>query len=158
MKKAWVYETDWGTIGIAEEEGAVTNVFFGDTVKPQSYMEEETELLCRAAAQIREYLAGGRREFDLPLRPEGTDFEQRVWQALCTIQYGETRSYGQIAQQIGSPKACRAVGRANGRNPISILIPCHRVVGSDGRLTGYAGGLDKKKSLLRLEGASFREK
>jgi methylated-DNA-[protein]-cysteine S-methyltransferase len=104
-------------------------------------------------AQLAEYAGGERRRFALPLAPRGTDFERRVWQALTEIPYGETRSYAEIAAAVGSPAACRAVGRANGRNPIAIVIPCHRVIGSDGSLTGYGGGLDLKRFLLDLEGA-----
>ena len=93
--------------------------------------------------------------FDVPLSPQGTEFEQTVWKALQTIPHGETRSYGDIARQIGQPSACRAVGHANNQNPISIIIPCHRVIGAGGNLTGYAGGLDKKVALLRLEGVKL---
>jgi methylated-DNA-[protein]-cysteine S-methyltransferase len=106
-----------------------------------------------AGTQLAEYAGGDRRSFALPLAPRGTEFERRVWQALTEIPYGETRSYAEIAAAIGSPAACRAVGRANGRNPIAIVIPCHRVIGSDGSLTGYGGGLDLKRFLLDLEGA-----
>jgi methylated-DNA-[protein]-cysteine S-methyltransferase len=102
--------------------------------------------------QLAEYFAGARRAFALPLAPAGTEFERRVWQALVAIPYGETRSYAEVAQAIGRPAACRAVGRANGSNPIAIVIPCHRVIGSDGSLTGYGGGLDLKRFLLDLEG------
>jgi len=104
-----------------------------------------------AVKQLDEYFAGKRREFDLPISPHGTEFQRRVWQSLLTIPYGETRSYGQVAQMIGNPKACRAVGMANNRNPISIIIPCHRVIGSGGELTGYGGGLEAKQKLLELE-------
>lgn len=102
--------------------------------------------------QLDEYFAGRRRRFDASLAPRGTTFQQAVWQALCEIPYGETESYADVAARIGRPKAVRAVGAANGANPIAILIPCHRVVGRDGSLTGYAGGLDQKGTLLRLEG------
>jgi methylated-DNA-[protein]-cysteine S-methyltransferase len=101
--------------------------------------------------QLAEYAAGVRRGFSLPLAPRGTAFERRVWQALVEIPHGETRSYADIARTIGSPAACRAVGRANGRNPIAVVIPCHRVIGSDGSLTGYGGGLPLKRFLLDLE-------
>jgi methylated-DNA-[protein]-cysteine S-methyltransferase len=101
--------------------------------------------------QLAEYFAGARRAFALPLAPAGTEFERRVWQALAAIPYGETRSYAEVARTIGRPAACRAVGRANGRNPIAVVIPCHRVIGSDGSLTGYGGGLDLKRFLLDLE-------
>ncbi|HEX4051855.1 MAG TPA: methylated-DNA--[protein]-cysteine S-methyltransferase [Steroidobacteraceae bacterium] len=103
--------------------------------------------------QLSEYFAGARQVFSLPLDFNGTAFQRRVWQALLTIPYGQTRSYGEIARQIGQPAAVRAVGAANGRNPISIVVPCHRVVGSSGQLTGFAGGLATKAQLLTLEGA-----
>jgi methylated-DNA-[protein]-cysteine S-methyltransferase len=102
--------------------------------------------------QLNEYFAGERRAFSLPLDFRGTDFQRRVWQALLTIPYGETRSYAHIARQIGRPTAVRAVGAANGRNPLSIVAPCHRVIGSSGQLTGFAGGLATKAQLLALEG------
>lgn len=112
-------------------------------------------LLSEAARQLGEYFAGERRAFDLPLDFSGTGFQKRVWAALLTIPFGETRSYADIAAQIGKPTACRAVGAANGRNPISIIAPCHRVVGANGSLTGFAGGLEAKRMLLGLEGRSF---
>lgn len=105
------------------------------------------------AAQLREYFAGQRREFDLPLAARGTPFQRSVWSALCAIPYGELRSYRDIARAIDRPKAVRAVGAANSRNPLPIVVPCHRVIGSDGSLTGYAGGLGIKTRLLQLEGA-----
>jgi methylated-DNA-[protein]-cysteine S-methyltransferase len=151
MKQAYFYETQIGRIGIAEENGFVTNVFFGGTVRPKEFEEHETAGIKRAATQIKEYLQGKRREFDLPVLPEGTEFEKMVWNELLKIPYGETRTYRELAKRIGKPNACRAVGRANGRNPISILIPCHRVIGADGTLTGYAGGLEMKKILLQIE-------
>jgi methylated-DNA-[protein]-cysteine S-methyltransferase len=104
-----------------------------------------------ACGQLDEYFAGERTEFDLPLNPAGTPFQRRVWDALKTIPYGEIRSYGEIAEQIGRPGAARAVGLANGRNPISIVVPCHRVIGASGALTGYGGGLERKQYLLDLE-------
>ncbi len=108
-------------------------------------------VLSTAARQLEEYFAGERRAFDLVLRPGGTDFQRRVWKALTEIPYGETVSYAELAKRIDNPNACRAVGLANGRNPISILVPCHRVIGSDGSLTGYAGGVDRKRWLLAHE-------
>jgi methylated-DNA-[protein]-cysteine S-methyltransferase len=106
--------------------------------------------LCR---QLDEYFAGDRREFDLELDPHGSRFELRVWKALRRIPYGETETYGELAERIGSPGRARAVGAANARNPIAVVIPCHRVIGADGSLTGYAGGLERKRWLLRHEGA-----
>ena len=108
-------------------------------------------VLDEAVEQLDEYFAGKRTEFDLPLDPVGTEFQQRAWAALRRIPFGETRTYGQQAQIIGSPSAVRAVGSANGRNPISIIVPCHRVVGADGSLTGFGGGLDAKRFLLDHE-------
>ena len=100
---------------------------------------------------LKEYFDGKRREFDLPLKFEGTDFQKKAWNALLTIPYGQTRSYKEQAEAVGNKKACRAVGAANGKNPISIIVPCHRVIGTDGSLIGYGGGLEMKKSLLDLE-------
>ena len=102
-------------------------------------------------SELREYFDGKRREFDLPLAPEGTDFQKRVWEELCKIPYGETRSYGEIAAALGNTRAARAVGLANNKNPIPIIVPCHRVIGADGALVGYAGGVEAKDFLLKLE-------
>ena len=114
--------------------------------------DERTPLLREAGRQLKAYLAGRLRDFDLPLAPQGTPFQQKVWAALTAIPYGETRSYKQVAEAVGCPKGCRAVGMANNRNPIAIVIPCHRVIGADGALVGYGGGLAVKEVLLRLEG------
>jgi methylated-DNA-[protein]-cysteine S-methyltransferase len=111
-------------------------------------------LLADAAAQLREYFAGTRSSFDVPLDLQGTDFQRAVWNALLNIAPGRTTTYGEIARELGVPSASRAVGAAVGRNPVSIIVPCHRVVGSSGSLTGYAGGLDRKRSLLRIESES----
>jgi len=108
-------------------------------------------ILLNTQQQLIEYFSGQRKVFDIPIDFEGTDFQKQVWSALLTIPYGETRSYKQIAQQLGNEKAVRAVGAANGKNPISIIAPCHRVIGAGGALVGFAGGLDKKEILLRLE-------
>ena len=112
-------------------------------------------VLVEAERQLREYFAGRRQTFDLPLDFVGTPFQRSVWKALLTIPFGETRSYAQIAKQVGRPSACRAVGAANGRNPVAIVAPCHRVIGSTGALTGFGGGLDVKAQLLRLEGRNI---
>ncbi len=109
-------------------------------------------LLASAVSQLREYFAGQRQRFELPLDPQGTDFQRKVWKALEEIPYGETRNYREIAEAVGTPRAVRAVGAANGRNPLPILVPCHRVIGADGKLVGYAGGLQVKRILLELEG------
>jgi len=113
--------------------------------------QNDHAILVETERQLGEYFAGARTTFDLPLDPVGTDFQRRVWRALLTIPYGQTRSYADIARQVGSPAAVRAVGAANGRNPISIVTPCHRVIGSTGQLTGFAGGLETKAYLLKLE-------
>lgn len=118
---------------------------------PEAGLDAAGRLLLRAAEELGEYFAGRRRSFTLPLAPRGTEFQQRVWEALRRIPCGETRTYGEIARAIGQPRACRAVGMANNRNPIAILIPCHRVIGSDGSLTGYAAGIGIKQRLLELE-------
>ncbi|MGN1445124.1 MAG: methylated-DNA--[protein]-cysteine S-methyltransferase [Eubacteriales bacterium] len=108
-------------------------------------------LLDRAVGELEAYFSGTRRVFDIPLDPAGTDFQKRVWAAVSRIPYGRTLTYGQVATDLGAPGACRAVGMAAGRNPILILVPCHRVIGADGSLTGYAGGLEMKRALLALE-------
>ena len=114
---------------------------------------EDVAALQPAIDQLAAYFAGDRREFDLKLNPAGTDFQRDVWNALSAIPYGETRSYGEIAAQVGKPRAARAVGMANNRNPIAVIVPCHRVIGADGSLTGYGGGLGRKELLLELERA-----
>jgi methylated-DNA-[protein]-cysteine S-methyltransferase len=111
-------------------------------------------VLEQAIAELEEYFAGKRRKFDVPLKPKGTEFQQRVWTQLQGIPYGQTISYRELATRVGDPKAVRAVGMANGRNPIGLIIPCHRVIGADGSLVGYSGGLDRKKALLALEQGS----
>lgn len=117
----------------------------------------DNPILVRTAQQLREYFAGTRDRFELELHFAGTDFQRRVWEALLTIPFGETRSYSQIAEQIGNPGAVRAVGAANGKNPISIVAPCHRVIGASGKLIGFAGGLQAKQLLLTLEGGQSGE-
>ena len=112
--------------------------------------------LAAAAQQITEYFAGGREQFDLPLDPQGTEFQVEVWRSLASIPFGETASYGEQAERIGRPKAVRAVGAANGKNPLSIVLPCHRVIGANGSLTGFAGGLDTKRFLLDHESPEQR--
>lgn len=118
--------------------------------------DDRHPILVEAERQLREYFEGRRTSFALPLDPAGTAFQQKVWQALLTIPFGETRSYAQVARQVGNPTAVRAVGAANGRNPLSIVAPCHRVIGSNGALTGFAGGLETKKYLLSMENSRQR--
>ena len=119
--------------------------------RPSADWVEDESRFEAARVQLQEYFAGDRTEFDLPLRATGTPFQHQVWEALQTIPYGEVRSYGEIAAQIGRPGASRAVGLANHRNPIAVIVPCHRVIGASGSLTGYGGGLDRKRLLLDLE-------
>ncbi len=151
MKHVWVYDMILGRLAIAEENGKITNLFLpGDFIPPEMHMEE-TETLKKAAGQLMEYLQGKRTVFDVLLAPEGTAFQKQVWEVLLKIPYGETSSYGKLARDIGKPGAARAVGMANNRNPIPVIIPCHRVIGADGSLTGYGGGLPMKEKLLALE-------
>ena len=151
IKNIYYYQTLIGRIGIADNGDTITDVVLHGEKAPVNCRINESQLIKSAAAQINEYLAGRRKIFDLPLMAEGTRFQQQVWQALQGIPYGETRSYQQIAEQIGNIKACRAVGMANNRNPIAIVIPCHRVIGKNGTLVGYGGGLDVQARLLELE-------
>ena len=139
-----------GPLRLTEEGGALTGVYFGGRTAEK---EAPTALLRETQAQLEAYFAGSLREFDLPVAFGGTPFQHAVWEALRQITYGRTSTYGQIAQKIGRPKAVRAVGHAIGRNPISIIVPCHRVIGKDGSLTGFAGGLAVKAALLALEGS-----
>ncbi|NLK98468.1 methylated-DNA--[protein]-cysteine S-methyltransferase [Defluviitalea saccharophila] len=150
MEKGFYYETKIGTIGLVENGEAITYVCFGENL-PKDIEISETPLLKKANEQLQEYLNGKRKVFDLPLEPKGTAFQQKVWEVLREIPYGTTCSYKDIAEKIGNPKACRAVGMANNRNPISIFIPCHRVIGANGKLVGYGGGLDIKAKLLEIE-------
>ena len=140
-------ESPIGPLTLTEEDGALIRLDFGK----KGQAGPETPLLAEAKKQLEQYFSGTLRSFTLPLRPEGTPFQQKVWAALLQIPWGETRTYGQVAAMIGQPKACRAVGMANNRNPLPIFIPCHRVIGANGQLTGYAGGLSAKEHLLSLE-------
>jgi len=149
MEKIFFYDTSVGKICIGEENGAITRVTWSKI--PSDALEEETPLILQCKKQLEEYFAGERKAFDLPLAPKGTAFQQKVWKALTEIPYGETRTYGEIAAAVGNPKGARAVGMANNKNPIGIIIPCHRVVGANGKLVGYAGGMEKKAFLLELE-------
>ena len=131
-----------------DEDGYLTGLRFSDS--GETAWEDEP-VLDETERQLGEYFRGERMRFELPIRLNGTPFQKEVWQTLCGIPYGETVSYGDIAVRIGRPKACRAVGMANHRNPVSIIVPCHRVIGADGRLTGYGGGLSVKEALLMHE-------
>lgn len=147
----YFYESDIGKIGIAEKNGKVTNLYFANDKLPQDIEICETPILKEASHQLKSYLAGKIEAFSLPLEPNGTVLMKQVWSSLCEIPYGKTVSYKRIADKIGKPNAARVVGLANSRNPIPIFIPCHRVVGADGSLIGYRGGIDLKMKLLCLE-------
>lgn len=152
MKNYYFRDTPIGRVAIAEEDGKLVEFHFAHATKElRDINVRETQLHEKAFRQLSEYLIGSRKEFDLPLAPKGTAFQIKVWQALTEIPYGETRTYGQIAALTGNPKAARAVGMANNRNPIAVFIPCHRVIGANGGLVGFGGGLDIKAYLLELE-------
>ncbi len=148
-------ETPIGTLLIAGDDQAIRKIYFpknGRPVRPEpDWIESPRGPLALAIRQLKEYFAGKRADFDLPLAPDGTEFQRTVWRQLQEIPYGETISYGELARRVGNPKASRAVGAANGQNPIPIVIPCHRVIGSNGKLTGFGGGLPTKERLLALE-------
>ena len=150
MKKVQYYKTQLGNLGIVEENGFITEILYAK--KSENAVEEETLAIKKAHAQLEEYFTGKRKSFDFPLNPKGTEFQKKVWNALSEIPYGKTVSYKDIATRVGNPKASRAVGMANNKNPLMIIVPCHRVVGSNGAMVGYAGGLDVKEKLLKLEG------
>lgn len=154
-----LYATRFGEVGIAADgQGLVALSLCRGEDPPRTepdWQRGASKLTDEAARQLDEYFVGERRQFDLPLAPRGTDFQRRVWDGLLQIPFGETRSYRDQAEALGNLKAIRAVARANGANPVAIVIPCHRVIGADGSLTGYAGGLDMKARLLTLEGANF---
>lgn len=149
-----ILKTPIGPLLIAGDENGITEIRFpenGKAAKPEPEWIESADALADARAQLSEYFAGKRSSFDLTLNPSGTEFQRRVLDELKRIPYGQTASYSDIAERVGRPAAVRAVGAANGRNPIPIVIPCHRVIGKSGKLTGFAGGLDVKRRLLELE-------
>lgn len=155
--RSYTFDTPIGRMSVCEKENGICAVtmreksVWGLDKKLSGAEEQPTELLWKAEQELQEYFAGNRKAFDLPLHLEGTPFQLKVWNMLLTIPYGETRSYKEIARLTGNEKACRAVGMANNRNPVMILVPCHRVVGADGSLVGYGGGLPLKEKLLELE-------
>jgi methylated-DNA-[protein]-cysteine S-methyltransferase len=153
-------ETPIGTLLIAGDDKAVRKIHFPKNGKAVAAGKDWTESahgpVGKAVKQLREYFNGKRADFDLPLAPEGTEFQRTVWRNLQDIPYGETISYGELAKRVGNPKASRAVGAANGQNPIPIVIPCHRVIGANGKLTGFGGGLPTKEALLGLEAKQLR--
>ena len=149
-----------GPLMLAADDAGLRHIEFRDNRHPADRTDwhgGEHPILQTAETQLAEYFAGSRRDFDLPLAPQGTPFQRQVWFALATIPYGQTRSYAQIAAQLQRPTATRAVGAANGRNPLPIVLPCHRVIGADGSLTGFSGGLPTKRFLLELEGVLPRQ-
>jgi methylated-DNA-[protein]-cysteine S-methyltransferase len=151
-------ETDIGMLFATERDGRLAAIHFeggrhAPAIAPDWIEDRDSPVLRECEAQLREYLAGKRRSFELPLAPAGTPFQQRVWREIAAIGFGETLTYAELARRCGSPRGMRAVGAATGRNPVSIVVPCHRVVGSQGELTGYAGGLERKARLLSLETA-----
>jgi methylated-DNA-[protein]-cysteine S-methyltransferase len=148
------FPTPIGPLTLHARADALTGVWMEDDPDLEGLGEDAESLaapLTEARRQLEAYFAGELREFDLPLAPEGTDFQLRVWEQLRAIPYGETISYGELARRVGDPGAARAVGLANGRNPLPVIVPCHRVIGADGSLTGFGGGLDRKRRLLELE-------
>ena len=150
-------DTPIGPLRLVADDGGLREIHFESGRHPrapdESWQAGETEVLREARAQLAAYFSGRLRAFDLPLAPRGSPFQLRVWRALLDVPYGTTCSYAEIARRLGSASATRAVGAANGRNPLPIVVPCHRVIGADGSLTGYGGGLAIKRFLLRLEGA-----
>ncbi len=151
-----VMDSPIGELRLRAADGALTAIEFSPFTATAESRADDEPVLVLARTQLEEYFAGRRHSFDLPLAAQGTEFQQRVWAGLQTIGWGETASYGDLARRLGlTPAASRAVGLANGRNPIPIVVPCHRVIGADGSLTGYAGGLDRKKILLELESSAL---
>ena len=159
------FDSPIGPITLHADKESLTGLYMDVELDASPHLSEGEEwienpkagVLPSALRQLREYFAGKRRDFDLPLRAQGTAFQKTVWRNLCKIPFGVTWSYGELAKRIGQPSASRAVGMANGRNPISIIVPCHRVIGANGTLTGYGGGLDRKRWLLTHEGCAFKD-
>ena len=160
MNYTWMNETPIGRILLAGDVEGLKYLVFDHASSqdrhrlPLTSWTENPTPFKETTKQLKAYFAGKLKRFDLPLAADGTEFQKRVWKALCNVPYGETVSYGEIANSIGKPTASRAVGMANGRNPISIIVPCHRIIGSSGKLVGYGGGLERKTRLLQLEGVA----
>ena len=150
-KSIYYYNSPISRLGIADDGEAITNIFLPYANAPEDFVVKETPLIKEAVKQLSEYFSGKRKVFDLPVKYDGTTFIKKVYSALQAIPYGETRTYKQIAESTGIKRAYRAVGMVNHRNPIPIIIPCHRVIGSNGQMTGYAGGIDVKVRLIELE-------
>ncbi|RYG24370.1 methylated-DNA--[protein]-cysteine S-methyltransferase [bacterium] len=146
------FDSPVGSLLLLSDGRALTGLYMNEKIIPQGSVENpDAAPFATVKAQLKEYFAGERTDFDVPLSPLGTTFQRVVWAHLRDIPYGSTISYGELAKRIRSPKACRAVGLANGKNPISIIVPCHRVIGANGKLTGYGGGIENKRILLDLE-------
>ncbi|MFD5073271.1 methylated-DNA--[protein]-cysteine S-methyltransferase [Streptomyces sp. NPDC058371] len=154
MKQHTVIDSPYGPLTLVATDGALSGLYMvGQRHRPpeEGFGERDDTPFGETTDQLKAYFAGELKAFDLPLRLAGTPFQRTVWEQLQKIPYGETRSYGELAAALGNPKASRAVGLANGKNPVGIIVPCHRVVGADGSLTGYGGGLDRKQRLLHFE-------
>ncbi|MET8286216.1 methylated-DNA--[protein]-cysteine S-methyltransferase [Streptomyces sp. NPDC048448] len=157
MKRHTITDSPYGPLTLVADDGLLCGLYMvGQRHRPpeEDFGERDDTLLPEPKRQLAAYFAGDLKEFDLPMRLAGTPFQRSVWDQLARIPYGEIRSYGELADALGNPKASRAVGLANGRNPVGIIVPCHRVVGADGSLTGYGGGLDRKRRLLDFERGS----
>lgn len=154
MKNHKVLDSPYGPLTLVADDGVLCGLYMaGQRHRPpeESFGARDDTLFRAAEEQLDAYFAGELKEFSLQLRLHGTDFQRSVWEQLCVIPYGETRGYGELAALLGNPKASRAVGLANGKNPVSIIVPCHRVVGASGDLTGYGGGIERKRRLLDFE-------
>ncbi|MFF2848990.1 methylated-DNA--[protein]-cysteine S-methyltransferase [Streptomyces sp. NPDC058001] len=154
MKQHMVIDSPYGLLTLVADDGVLCGLYMVDQrhrPPEESFGDRDPEPFAETVRQLDAYFAGDRTEFDVPMRLHGTPFQQSVWEQLLAIPYGETRTYGDLAQALGKPGASRAVGLANGKNPISVIVPCHRVIGSDGSLTGYGGGLPRKRRLLDFE-------
>lgn len=156
MRTHTIIDSPLGGLTLTAEDDALTGLYFerhrrGPAAETLGARDDAGAGFAAARRQLDEYFAGERREFTLPLAPAGDEFQRRVWRLLTRIPYGQTRSYGELARELGDPALAQAVGAANGRNPLCVIVPCHRVVGADGSLTGYAGGLERKRFLLSLE-------
>ena len=145
------YKTKIGKLTIGSNDNFITHIFFYNDKVPENIRERETAVIKQAINELNEYFEGKRKNFTVPLNPEGTEFQKKVWKALLNMPYGKTCSYKDIAEKICSPKACRAVGSSNGKNPIPIIIPCHRVINASGNIGGYSAGLDIKNKLMNIE-------
>ncbi|MDR0420082.1 MAG: methylated-DNA--[protein]-cysteine S-methyltransferase [Prevotellaceae bacterium] len=149
MKNYYSYNINTNCVLIVENDGNIVEIALAD--KKINGTKKETDIIKKAASQLKEYFAGKRKTFDFPINPQGSEFQKQVWSALQNIPYGELRTYKQIAEEIGNAKAARAVGMANNKNPLPVIVPCHRVIGSNGKLTGYAYGLKMKEYLINIE-------